>query len=192
MARVCFQLQVHPDRIAEYRERHAAVWPEMLAALSEAGWRDYSLFISPTGRVIGVLAEVGALSVIGGGSPAGAAEVLTLTSSAFQDNGTLAVKNACSDKQRTPNCIGENVSPPLAWANPPEGTKSYALLLFDPEGRAPAGVSHMVIYGIPAEVKGFAEGEITSTPYFVTRFEPSCASAITSPDDVGPTVATAP
>ena len=52
--RVCFQLQVRPDRIAEYRERHAAVWPEMREALSAAGWRDYSLFISPTGMVIGV------------------------------------------------------------------------------------------------------------------------------------------
>ena len=32
-------LQVRPDRLAEYRERHRAVWPEMLAALREAGWR---------------------------------------------------------------------------------------------------------------------------------------------------------
>ena len=52
--RVCFQLQVPPERIAEYRERHAAVWPEMREELSAAGWRDYSLFISPTGLVIGV------------------------------------------------------------------------------------------------------------------------------------------
>jgi len=43
--RVCFQLQVKPDRIAEYRERHAAVWPEMLDALRSAGARDYSIFI---------------------------------------------------------------------------------------------------------------------------------------------------
>ena len=92
-----------------------------------------------------------------------AADVLTLSSSALQDNGTLATKNACSDKQRTPNCVGENVSPPLTWSNVPDGTKSFALLLFDPEGRAPAGVSHMVVYGIPADVKGFAEGEL-STP----------------------------
>jgi Raf kinase inhibitor-like YbhB/YbcL family protein len=94
-------------------------------------------------------------------SGAKAADVLTLTSSALPDNGTLAVKNACSDKQRSPNCVGENVSPPLAWTGVPEGTKSFALLLFDPEGRAPAGVSHMVVYGIPAEVKGFAEGELS-------------------------------
>src|SRR5262250_1500756 len=90
-----------------------------------------------------------------------AADVLTLTSPQMQDNGTLAVKNACADKQRTPNCVGENVSPPLAWSGVPEGTKSFALLMFDPEGRAPAGVSHMVIYGIPASVSGFAEGEIS-------------------------------
>ena len=55
MARVCFQLQVHPDRIAEYRERHAAVWPEMRDALSATGWRNYSLFLSATGMVIGYL-----------------------------------------------------------------------------------------------------------------------------------------
>jgi Raf kinase inhibitor-like YbhB/YbcL family protein len=94
-------------------------------------------------------------------SAARAADALTLTSSAVQDNGILAAKNACSDKQRSPNCVGENISPPLAWSNVPDGTKSFALLLFDPEGRAPAGVSHMVIYGIPADVKGFAEGELS-------------------------------
>jgi Raf kinase inhibitor-like YbhB/YbcL family protein len=104
----------------------------------------------------------GMVLLLSGISPAAtAAEVLTLTSPTFQDNGTLATKNACSDKQRTPNCVGENISPPFAWSNPPEGTKSFALLMFDPEGRAPAGVSHMVVYGIPAEMKGFAEGELS-------------------------------
>jgi Raf kinase inhibitor-like YbhB/YbcL family protein len=87
--------------------------------------------------------------------------VLTLTSSAVQDNGVLATKNACNDKQRSPNCVGENISPPLAWSNVPDGTKSFALVLLDPEGRAAAGVSHMVVYGIPADVKGFAEGELS-------------------------------
>jgi len=104
----------------------------------------------------------GLVMLLSGASPAAmAAEVLTLTSSAFQDNGTLATKNSCSDKQKNPNCVGENISPPFAWSNPPEGTKSFALLMLDPEGRPPAGVSHMVIYGIPADVKGFAEGELS-------------------------------
>lgn len=96
------------------------------------------------------------------------ADVLTLTSTQLKDNDVLQVKNACADKQRSPNCVGENISPPLAWSGVPDGTKSFALLLFDPEGRAPAGVSHMVIYGIPADVKGFAEGEISKeSPKFV-------------------------
>ena len=89
------------------------------------------------------------------------ADVLTLTSPVIPDNGTLAIKNACNDKQRSPNCVGENISPPLAWSGVPEGTKSFALLLFDPEGLAPAGVSHMVVYGIPTSVTGFAEGELS-------------------------------
>ena len=55
MQRICFQLQVRPDRLDEYRERHAAVWPEMLAALSAAGWRNYSLFLAPSGMLIGYL-----------------------------------------------------------------------------------------------------------------------------------------
>ena len=88
------------------------------------------------------------------------AQVLKLTSPAIADNGTLAVKNACGDKTRSPNCVGENISPPLAWSGVPAGTKSFALLLYDPEGRAPAGVSHMVLYGIPVSVTGFAEGAL--------------------------------
>jgi Raf kinase inhibitor-like YbhB/YbcL family protein len=113
--------------------------------------------------VIAALTKAGAfaLSTLLPAPAARAADVLTLTSPAIQDNGTLATKNACSDKQRSPNCVGDNISPPLAWSNPPDGTKSFALLLFDPEGRAPAGVSHMVVYGIPADVKGFAEGELS-------------------------------
>ena len=55
MPRVCFQLQVKPERMAEYRERHAAVWPEMRQALASTGWRNYSLFLSDTGIVIGYL-----------------------------------------------------------------------------------------------------------------------------------------
>ncbi len=51
--RVCFQLQVRPDRLAEYKERHAHVWPAMLAALHETGWHNYSLFVREDGLLIG-------------------------------------------------------------------------------------------------------------------------------------------
>jgi L-rhamnose mutarotase len=53
--RVCFQLQVKPDRIAEYRARHASVWPDMLRALAETGWHNYSLFLRQDGLLIGYL-----------------------------------------------------------------------------------------------------------------------------------------
>jgi L-rhamnose mutarotase len=55
MERVCFRVQVRADRLDEYRERHQAVWPEMLAALSAADWRNYSLFLAPDGLLIGYL-----------------------------------------------------------------------------------------------------------------------------------------
>jgi L-rhamnose mutarotase len=53
--RICFTLQVRPDRLADYRERHAAVAPDMLQALADAGWRDYSLFLRPDGLLVGYL-----------------------------------------------------------------------------------------------------------------------------------------
>ena len=55
MERVCFLLRVRPDRLDEYRDRHRAVWPEMLAALRNAGWANYSLFLRDDGMVIGYL-----------------------------------------------------------------------------------------------------------------------------------------
>ncbi|WP_147103375.1 L-rhamnose mutarotase [Nesterenkonia populi] len=53
MQRVCFQLQVKPDRLEEYAARHASVWPEMLRALKDAGWQNYSLFVREDGLLIG-------------------------------------------------------------------------------------------------------------------------------------------
>ncbi|MEH1098481.1 L-rhamnose mutarotase [Micromonospora sp. CPCC 205561] len=55
MRRICFTLQVRPDRLDEYRVRHAHVWPDMLAALSASGWRDYSLFLREDGLLVGFL-----------------------------------------------------------------------------------------------------------------------------------------
>ncbi|RKN03719.1 L-rhamnose mutarotase [Streptomyces radicis] len=55
MERVCFLLKVRQDRIEEYRERHENVWSEMRAALSEAGWHNYSLFLRDDGLLVGYL-----------------------------------------------------------------------------------------------------------------------------------------
>ncbi len=53
MKRVGFLLKVKPDRIEEYRQHHAAVWPEMLAALERQGWHNYSLFMREDGLLFG-------------------------------------------------------------------------------------------------------------------------------------------
>ena len=108
-----------------------------------------------------ILAGMLALASLCGAHDALAQGAFTLSSPSFKDGERLAVKNAGNNKAN-PNCVGENISPELSWANPPEGTKSYAILMFDPEGRPPGGVSHWVAYGIPASVTGFAEGEVSS------------------------------
>jgi L-rhamnose mutarotase len=51
--RYCFLLQVRPDRLDEYRERHRHVWPDMLAALRDTGWRNYSLHLRDDGLLVG-------------------------------------------------------------------------------------------------------------------------------------------
>jgi len=53
MTRYCFLLQVKPELLGEYRERHAAVWPDMLQALRDSGWRNYSLFARDDGLLVG-------------------------------------------------------------------------------------------------------------------------------------------
>lgn len=55
MKRICFLLKVKSERLAEYKERHAAVWPEMLDALRATGWRNYSLFLRDDGLLVGYL-----------------------------------------------------------------------------------------------------------------------------------------
>lgn len=90
-----------------------------------------------------------------------AADPFTITSTAFKDGGALVTKNA-GNMKTNPNCVGDNVSPPLSWSNAPAGTKSFALVMTDPDGRAGLGVVHWVAYGIAPSVTGFAENEVSS------------------------------
>src|SRR5580692_10728326 len=107
-----------------------------------------------------LLAFAVTLAAFGGTRAANAQAAFTLSSPDFKDGARLATKNAGNNKSN-PNCVGENISPALSWSGVPEGTKSLALLMFDPEGRPPGGVSHWVAYGIAPTVTGFAEGEVS-------------------------------
>ncbi len=84
--------------------------------------------------------------------------VFRLSSTGFKDGEVLRKKFA-GNLATNPNCMGENVSPQLAWHNVPAGTTSIVLFMFDVEGNSGAGVAHWIAYGIPPEKGQFAEGE---------------------------------
>lgn len=57
-------------------------------------------------------------------------------------------------------CDGDNVSPPLAWGDPPEGTQSFALVMDDPDAAEVAGKVwvHWLLYNLPADARSLPEG----------------------------------
>jgi Raf kinase inhibitor-like YbhB/YbcL family protein len=120
-----------------------------------------------TGRLI----LAGGIAIVGAGGTANAQQkVFDMSSTTFKDGQMMPKKvaNSMANFPQNKNCVGENVSPQLSWVNPPGGTKSFAILMTDPEGRGGGGVNHWVAYGIPADVTGFAEGEVSKpSPKYV-------------------------
>jgi Raf kinase inhibitor-like YbhB/YbcL family protein len=114
-----------------------------------AGYR--TAFVAVGALAVSLLASTAGYSAAAGGG-------FVLTSSAFQDGGMLTVRHAADDPVRM--CGGQNISPPLQWSNVPAGTRSFALVLYDPDGLLGQGVVHWVAYGIPGNVTSFAEGEM--------------------------------
>ena len=72
---------------------------------------------------------------------------MKLTSSAFAANSRIPVRYTCD---------GANISPPLAWAGAPAGTKSFTLIMDDPDARPDTWV-HWVIYDLPATAHDLPE-----------------------------------
>lgn len=83
--------------------------------------------------------------------------LFTLTSPTLKDNAMLPAKYAGN------NCRGggpgKSISPPLAWSNAPPSTKSFALIMTDPDGLRGLGSVHWVAYNIPAARRSLGEGE---------------------------------
>jgi len=72
---------------------------------------------------------------------------LELTSDAFTHGQSIPAKYTCT---------GRNVSPALAWNEPPSGTRSFALIMDDPD--APMGTwVHWVLFNIPADARSLQE-----------------------------------
>lgn len=61
-------------------------------------------------------------------------------------------------------CTGDNLSPALAWKNPPKGTKSFALTVYDPDAPTGSGWWHWVVYNIPADATSLPAGAGVKTP----------------------------
>ncbi len=78
---------------------------------------------------------------------------LTITSAAFEDGGAMAAKYTCE---------GPNISPPLTWSGVPEGARSLALIVDDPDAPDPAAPKmtyvHWVLYNLPVDCGGLPEG----------------------------------
>jgi Raf kinase inhibitor-like YbhB/YbcL family protein len=87
----------------------------------------------------------------------GTPKLFTLTSPALKDDAMLPAKYAGN------NCrgggLGKSISPPLAWSNAPPSTKSFALIMIDPDGGRGMGSVHWVAYNIPSTRKSLKEGE---------------------------------
>jgi Raf kinase inhibitor-like YbhB/YbcL family protein len=86
--------------------------------------------------------------------PALAAGKLKLTSTDVKPNATLPDKQVFDGM----GCKGENLSPQLAWSNVPEGTKSFALSVYDPDAPTGSGWWHWVVYNIPADATELPAG----------------------------------
>ena len=78
----------------------------------------------------------------------------TLTSPDLSDGGTIAAAQVFNDF----GCKGGNVSPALAWSGAPPGTKSFALMVHDPDAPTGSGWWHWVVYNIPPGTTSLSAG----------------------------------
>jgi Raf kinase inhibitor-like YbhB/YbcL family protein len=84
-------------------------------------------------------------------TPGAGGDAMQVTSAAFKDGDKIGIQHVM------PGAGGKNVSIPLAWKDPPAGTKAYALSIVDPHPVARNWV-HWLVINIPAQTTGLAEG----------------------------------
>lgn len=87
-------------------------------------------------------------------SSALAADPFTLMSPTIKPNTVLSLDQVFNGF----GCTGKNISPALKWTGEPEGTKSFAITVYDPDAPTGSGWWHWVVYNIPADVRELAEG----------------------------------
>jgi Raf kinase inhibitor-like YbhB/YbcL family protein len=111
-------------------------------------WKDITVPRSVAPRPLRLILLPALLSVLAFGQGKGGAMVFQVTSVAFSAGDMIPKKFTCD---------GPDVSPQLAWNDPPVGTESFALIVDDPD--APVGTwVHWVLYDLPAPARQLAEG----------------------------------
>lgn len=93
---------------------------------------------------------------------------MQLSSSAFQQARSIPIKFTCD---------GENVSPAFSWRGAPAQTKSFALIMLDPDAPGWGGFSHWVLYNIPAS--------IAALPSTLSRAERVAGTCVQGRNDSG-------
>ena len=114
-------------------------------------------------RTIAAALSLSLLAACATQESAGPPTAFRVTWTGMPDN-TLLPQKSAGNLKANPNCLGDNVSPPISWSNAPDKTRSFVILVDDQAGRTGLGVSHMIVYGVPAAVTSFAEGELSSPP----------------------------
>lgn len=87
----------------------------------------------------------------------------------FADNGFLSADNASAGSSpRGPwQCGGKNIAPALSWSGAPADTKSFAIVMDDPDAAMGRGGNHWIVYDIPPTANGIARGAAASEETFV-------------------------
>jgi Raf kinase inhibitor-like YbhB/YbcL family protein len=142
--------------------------------------------ITPFSPVLLAAATAALLAGCSGSMPAMTLPALTKPASSFTlsspdiaEGSTIASKFVLNGF----GCKGENVSPALVWANPPAGTKSYAVQVYDPDAPTGSGFWHWGVYNIPGSVTSLAQGAGNS----LSRLPGGASGGMTDFHDTGAT-----
>ena len=124
------------------------------------------------------LTSIAALALLAscGAESEGSMTSFMLQSNAFADGATLPTEFTCD---------GADKAPPLSWSDPPHGTKSFALVVDDPD--APSGTfRHWGAWNIPADSSSLEEGQADRLPQAVNDFGKQGYGGACPPEGHGP------
>src|SRR4051794_8311720 len=98
--------------------------------------------------------RMAALAISAFGTGAANAQSMTLASPDIKEGGTIANEQVFKGF----GCTGDNISPALSWRGAPNGTKSFAITVYDPDAPTGSGWWHWVVFNIPPDTTSLPKG----------------------------------